>query len=211
VRAEPLDDAVARARRAAAFRDGHLGPFTGVPADRRVDGAAARQHALADRAVGALDLAPLECRRQRRVARQRARNEQQAARILVEPVHETGAREQLELRIAVQQRVLQRARAVPGAGVHDEADGLVDDEQGIVGVHDRQRYRLGPRLDGRFELRLQRQLFAAFDQHAGFGLAPADFERARVDPGPQTASRVLGQQLRGGLVEAAARELRGDR
>src|SRR5688572_13558085 len=111
----------------------------------------------------------------------------------------------------MQERVLQRARAVPGPRVHDETDGLVYDEQGVVGVHDRKRYRLRLRLDGCFELGLQRELFAAMDPHASFGFAAADFERAGVDPGAQTASRVLRKELRGGLVEAAARKLRGDR
>ena len=106
---------------------------------------------------------------QRRVARQRARDEQQAARVLVEPVDETGARQHRKLGVAMQQRVLQRARAIAGAGVHDEADGLVDDEQRVVGMDDGERDRLGSRFDGRFELGLERELLAAFEQQARLG------------------------------------------
>ena len=103
-----------------------------MPADRRVDGAAPRQHALADRAVGTLDLAPLERRGQRGMARQRASDEQQAARILVEPVHETGSRQGRELGVPVQQGVLESARAIAGARVHDETGGLAPGEGSSV-------------------------------------------------------------------------------
>ena len=142
---------------------------------------------------------------------QRARDEQQPARVLVEPVHEAGARQQRELGIAMQQRVLQRARAIAGAGVHDEADGLVDDEQRVVGVDDRERYRLGPRFDCGFELGLERELLAALQQHARFGFAASDRQRPGVDPGAQPAPRELRQQRGGRLIEAATGELGGDR
>ena len=49
---------------------------------------------------------PLERGRQRRVARQRSRHEQQAARILVEAVHEACARQQRELGVTMQKRIL---------------------------------------------------------------------------------------------------------
>jgi hypothetical protein len=58
---------------------------------------------------------------------------------------------------------------------------------------------------------LQRKLFAAMDPHAGLGFAAADKERAGVDPCAQAAPRELRQQLRRSLIEAAARELGGDR
>ena len=193
VRAKALQDAVTGERGASAFGHGHLRSLAAVPADRRVDGAAARQDALANRSVRALDLAPLQSRRQHGVALQRARDEQQAARVLVEPVHETGARQHLELGVAMQQRILQRARTVAGARVHDEADGLVDDEQGVIGMDDRKRYRLGARFDGRFELGRKRELFAAFELEPRLGFAAFDFERPGVDPGAQAAPRKLRQ------------------
>ena len=121
---------------------------------------------------------------------QRARDEQQAARVLVEPVDETGARQHRELGIAMQQRVLQRARAIAGTGVDDEPDGLVDDEQRVVGVDDDERDRLGFGRDGHFELGLERELLAAFEQQARLG--------AR---GPPTVSSPASIQARSRLRE----------
>ena len=132
--------------------------------------------------------------RERRVARQRARDEQQAARILVEPMDETGARQHRKLRVAMQQRVLQRARAIAGTGMDDEPDGLVDDEQRVIGVNDVERDRLGLRRDGRFELGLERELLPAFEQQARLGTVASDRELARIDPSAQPAPRELGQQ-----------------
>ena len=197
VRAKALEHAIARDRLAAAFDDRHLGSLAPVPADRRVDGAAAREHAVAHRLIGAVNRAPLEVRGERLLARERARDEQQAARVLVEPMHEPRARQHRELGVRVQQRVLQRARAVARAGMHDEAHGLVDHEQRVVLVHDGERNRLGRDLDGRLELGLELELLAALEQRPGAGAAARDgqppasiqvFSRLRENSGSSCAA-----------------------
>ena len=94
--------------------------------------------------------------------------------------------------------------------MNDEANGLVDDEQRLVGVQDIERYRLGLCLDRGFELGLEVDLFTAPDEHAGLGLVAPDLERTGVDPGAQAAAREFGQQRGGGLIQATAGQLRGD-
>jgi len=84
--------------------------------------------------------------------------------------------------VQVQQRVLQRARAVTGARVHDETHGLVDHEQGRIGMHDVDRNGLGLHRHGRFELGIEHELLAAPEQRSGLGLLAADREPTGVDP-----------------------------
>ena len=67
---------------------------------------------------------------------------QQAARVLVEPVHDARARQRRQRRRVMQQRVEQRAVAIAAARMHDQSGRLVDDEQRRVLVDDRQRDRL---------------------------------------------------------------------
>ena len=82
-------------------------------------------------------------RHQRRVRLERARHDQQPAGVLVDAVHEAGARHALELRVMREQRVLQRVLAIARARVHHEPRRLVDhDDRGVL-VHDVERQLFG--------------------------------------------------------------------
>ena len=72
----------------------------------------------------------------------RLRDDDEPARVLVEAVHDARARQRGQRGRVMQQRVLQRAVAVAGARMHDEAGGLVEDEERVVLVDDRERDRL---------------------------------------------------------------------
>src|SRR5690606_41837681 len=91
VRAEALDDSIARDRGPAAFDDRHPQAIPRMAADGRVDGPAARQHALTDRPVSSMDLAPLEHAHEAMLRFERTRDDQKTARILVEPVDQPRA------------------------------------------------------------------------------------------------------------------------
>ena len=60
---------------------------------------------------------------------------------------------------------------LPAPGCTTRPDGLVDDEQRVVGVDDGERDRLGLRFDGGLELGVELELLAALEQQAGLGLA----------------------------------------
>ena len=207
VRTEPLDHAIARARGPAALDHRHLGSLARMAADRRFDGASARQHALADRRIGAAHAAPLERRGERLLAREVARDEQQAARVLVEPMHEARARQHRERWVEVEQRILQRARPVTRARMHDQADGLVDHEQRLVAVHELQRNRFGLDCDRRRELGCERELLAALQQRSRARRLARQRELARVDPGLQAAPRELREQRGRRLIQTPSGQL----
>ena len=125
----------------------------------------------ADGFVLALDFARLDGAHQRRVRFERARDDHQAARVLVEPMHDARPRHLRELRVEVQQRVLQRAGRVAGAWMHDQPGGLVDHEDVAVLVDD-------------VQLDLLRR-----DRRDRFGERGADFEPARrPEPCPWAAA-----------------------
>ena len=72
------------------------------------------------------------------------RDDQEAARVLVEAVHDAGARHAGERGRVREQGVEQRSAPVAAAGVHDQPRRLVDDEERVVFVDDRERDVLGP-------------------------------------------------------------------
>ena len=107
-----------------------------------------------------------------------------------------GARHQGEPGIEGQQRILQRVAGVAGARVHDQAGGLVDDEQRAVLEDHVQRQCLGLRGIQRRQVRLDAHLLPA--QHPVLGprrrpsssTAPASiqlFRRAREYCGKRRA------------------------
>ena len=67
-------------------------------------------------------------------AAKRARHDQQAARVLVEAVHDAGARQRGEPGVECEQRVLQGPIRIAGARMHDQPGRLVDHEQVLVVV-----------------------------------------------------------------------------
>ena len=72
----------------------------------------------------------------------------QPRRAAIEPVHDAGplfAADAAEIVDVVEQRVHQRAAGVARGRMHDHPGRLVDDDQIVILVDDRQRQRFGPR------------------------------------------------------------------
>ena len=136
MRAEALEHAVVRDGLAAIFANRHAHAIDRMSADRRVDHAAAGHHARADRFVFTLDLARFDGAHQRGMRCERASDDHQSAGVLVEPMHDARPRHLRELRVQMQQRVLQRAGRVAGAWMHDQPGGLVEHEDVAVLVDD---------------------------------------------------------------------------
>ena len=114
-----------------------------MAADRAIDTPASRGPPPHQRQILAADLARRERRDQPRVRLGRARDDQQPAGVLVEAVHESGARYACEPAIVREQRILQRVRAVAGARMHHQARRFVEHQQLAILVHDLERQRLG--------------------------------------------------------------------
>ena len=140
---EVLLNAVVRHRLATAPRHHrHFGAFTRVAANRRIDGAAGDQRPLGDGVVLPLHAARGQLVHQRRVRLKREGNHQQAAGVLVEPVHDAGTRNRVGLGKVMQQRILQRAITLTGARMDGQSGRFVDHRHIRVGVHDLQRHLL---------------------------------------------------------------------
>ncbi len=123
-------------------------------AERRVDRAPGALRRPPDqRRIGALQAAaaPMVGKGAREGAMRGVglRRDDQPARILVEPVHDARPPHAADPRQAVaamvDQRVDQRSGPVAGAGMHDEAGRLVDDDQVLVLEDDCERDRLALR------------------------------------------------------------------
>ena len=74
---------------------------------------------------------------------QRARDEHDPRRVLVQPMHEARARDRPQPRIVCEQTVEERSVAIARAGVNHEPGGFVEDQQVRVVVEDGKRPRLG--------------------------------------------------------------------
>ena len=163
-----------------------------VPHDKRAEGAAlqlAHKIGLSDFGFG---------------------HDQEAARILVQAMHDARARDGGELRSVVQQCVGKRAVAVAAARVNDQAGRLVDHQYRLVLVHDRQRQRLrrerGSSGIGQW---MHQDMLAAADLAARVRRLACEQYAAGVDPGADPAARVLGQQLCERPIQPHAREVDG--
>ena len=136
VRAKALTHAVVRDGLAAVLANRHAHAIDRMSADRRIDHAAAGHHARADGFVFALDFARFDGPHERGMRFERASDDHQSARVLVEPMHDARPRHLRQLRVQMQQCVLQGAGRVAGAWMNDQPGGLVEHEDVAVLVDD---------------------------------------------------------------------------
>ena len=137
-------------RCAAAGHDRHPLAIPRVTADRRLDAATrGRRLAAHEREVLLLDAAVAELAHQAGLRRIGLGDDDQAARLLVEPMDDPGsadAGDRAEGLAAIarttQEGVHEGARSVPGRRMHDEPGRLVDDQHVVVLVGDDERDRL---------------------------------------------------------------------
>src|SRR4051794_31233313 len=173
-----------------------LRPHPAVAAERRVDRAAARgRAALDERDVLAGDVARPQCGLQRGVRRLVAGEHEQPRGVAVEPVHDARAVRVRAAGHAALQRLYERALGVALARMYDDARGLVDDDQVLVLVGDRER-RGRDRLARRLGRGLDVDPLAAVE-HVALGLGHAiDAHQAGVDPALRLRPRagVRGQE-----------------
>ena len=124
----------------------HLLAVRRIAADRRVDPAAGHHFAPGEREIFLLHLTLGELPRQLFVRPIVLRDDHQARRALVQPVHDAGplfSADAAEIVHVVQQGVDQGAALVARRRVDHHARRLVDDDQILVLVDDRERQILG--------------------------------------------------------------------
>ncbi len=199
-----LDHAVMRHGLAPARAHGHAQAIHRVPIDRRVHLAACRHHADADRLVLAVNAASRKRLPERHARGFVARDDQQPRGVLVEAVHDAGARQLRELRVVRQQRVLQGAGRVAGAGMHDQARGLLHDQHVAVLPGDGQRDVLRRRRHRVVVRRVEHDAFATGDDVARPRDAAIDQQHPVVDPALQARAREFRQGVGERLIEAPA-------
>jgi hypothetical protein len=131
--------------------DRHPGADAGVAPDRGLDRAAARTGATFDEGdVFALDVPRGERPLEQAVDLLRAGYDQQAGGVAVQAMHDArsiGIAAHPPATGGVDEQLGERALAVPARGVHDEAGGLVDDEQVLVLVGDLEWHPIHPGHD----------------------------------------------------------------
>ena len=117
-----------------------MGGLVPVAADRRLDPALPRLRPAAhERLVASLESPPPDEVAETPVRVLRARDDEQARRVAVEPVHDPRALRSLTSAQTPEQAVHERAGRVSGRRVDDDAGGLVDNEEVLVLVGDPER------------------------------------------------------------------------
>lgn len=208
---ETLDNRVVSDCGLAVVAYDHALAVDAMAAYRRVDSAATCEHTATYGQIETGNLPVCQQAHQRRVRGQRLADQKQAARVLVEPVDDTGTWQLLELRRMVQQPVQERAARVSGPGVDNEAGRFVDHDKSVVLVHDIQPDGLGSILNGGCRNCVQGYLFATEHRIAGPRADAIDDDGSIEKPCLEPASRVFGKQLRQRLVQSLAGKLDGDR
>jgi outer membrane protein assembly factor BamD len=201
--------AIVRDGRAAILAHAHARALRGMPADGSVDRAACRQHADDHRLVTPFDGVGLQGAHERRVGSHGARDDEQSAGGLVQPVHDPRPRQRCELGRVVQQGILQRVARIAGAGVNDEARRLVDDDEISVLVHDGKRNGLGCRWRDRLDDHGQVYALAAHEAVARAQGLAIHADVPGEDPILESGARIVGKELGQRLVQAHAAEMLG--
>jgi hypothetical protein len=167
---------------AAGAARGHAGAADDIAADGQVDGAfILRWPAVDQREVAFAQAALAEHLAELAVRKVVFGDDDEAAGLLVQPVHDAGAQLAADLRQAFaeveEQGVDQRAAVVlrrAAAGVDHHAGGLVDDGEVGILIDDGERYVLGSGVERlRLGVALDLNQLAAFElqlRFAGFGV-----------------------------------------
>ena len=209
---EDAEDAIAGHRGfSAAAHHGHGLAVAGIAADGALDLALARlRDAPDDREIGALDPACREIGGERGVRTLGLGDDHEAARILVEPVHDPrpphAAYPREALAAVREEGIDEGAVGISGSGMNDEARGLVEHQQRLILVADVQRDRLCLRrgIDGRRKRNLA--ALAWFDPQGGvrYGRAVHGYP-ALNDELLQAGAREIAEAARQHPIQALAR------
>jgi hypothetical protein len=205
---EPLEDTEAGHGRAALSDHRHASALRRVAPDRGLDPAPG--HDLTDHqgTILAMHLSRLELGDKRPVSRQRLGHHQQAGRILIQSMHDSGARHSGKRGGMMQQGILQGAIAVPRRRMHNQSGRFIDHEELVVFEDQVECDGLGEAVSARLNQRIEMNDLAGPDLVAGATGHPVDANLTTVDPMLQTAAREFRHGSRQHLIESASRQMR---
>ncbi len=207
MRTEAFQHPIVADGRLATVHNGHALALLAMTADGRVDGAAGDDHADDDGFIDAADTARLQLLDQTRLRLQCLGHHHQAGGVLVQPMHDTGARHVDQVGHVMQQGVEQRAIRMARCRMYHQPCGLVQYQDVFILEDDIQRNVLRHPLALR--LLLGRQLE---DRPCVYRIARAqhrtvDREQAILYPGAEARAGMVGEQLRRDLVETLPAQL----
>ncbi|MCW0424878.1 hypothetical protein NB713_002821 [Xanthomonas sacchari] len=195
---------------AAVLAHRHAQAVARMAVDRRVGGAAGDQGPDHHRQILPVHVARGQLRHQRGVRLQGPRHHHGAAGVLVQAVHDAGARQRRQPRIAVQQGIDQGAAGIAGARVHHQPGRLVQHDDLVVLVQHLQRDVLGQGVGLGVQHRVQAGDLAAAQRIARPRRGAVEQGVAGFDPFGQARTRVFGEQFGQHRVEAATGGVIGD-
>lgn len=168
-----------------AAAGGHARATFGVAPDRQVDAPVSfLQHALHERDISFLDLAPPERLAKLRVRKVILRNQDHAGSVFIQPVNDPGTQSVCSLGQLLpppKQRVDQRPASNPRAGMNRHASGLIhcDDVFILIKQIERNRFRLSPPRWARFDVYVNP--LPASDSLRRFTRPPIDEHQPRLN------------------------------
>ena len=184
-----------------------------VATDRCIDGAGAARHAEHDGPVFAITVRACNWRTRSRLGGERLGDDHQARGVGIQSMHDSRARHVRQRAAQCASRPLSSVPApVTRRGVHDQSGRLVDHDDMVVLVHERERHRLRAyRLfasgagGGSTSIRSPSDKFVALANRAAI-----DADGRVLDPLLEAAARHVGHQSRQGLVQPLAGMTRVD-
>lgn len=132
---------------------------------------------------------------------ERLGHDQQTGRILVQTMHDPGARERRQIRGMTEQGILQGPIAMSGGRMDHQPRRLVDDQDLLVLEEDIQRDGLRQTLVARLEHGIEMDELTGADLVARAPWQTVDPDLTGLDPVLQTTARELGQRGRKHLIE----------
>ena len=181
----------------------HAGAMRRVAPDRRIDPAVPGDFTVDKREIRARHAPRLQLPHEIGLRRERFRDYEQTARVLVEPVHDAGARQSSELRGVIEQRIEQCPVPVAAARMNDQSRRLVQNEQCFVLVHHLERDVLRPEGE-RLRIGFGKDLdtLAAPQFLPRYGRLSVERYVAIAHPAREAAARMLGQQAGERLIQS---------
>lgn len=200
--AEAFFDAVMRDGFLAVRAHCHFRAILVMAGHGQVDGVARSDIAVHEGKIGAMHLAVLQLLHQRRMRAQGTRDDHEAAGVLVEAVHDAGARQLPGFGEMVQEGVQHCAARVADSRMNDKPGGLVDYDDVFIGMNDIQGN--GFRLRFRFYADADMTADAVARENMLFGFYRARIQEnvAVLDRLLQAGARDFGKMLREILVKA---------
>ena len=172
-----------------------------MTADRRIHRAAGDRAAVHDGKIFSFDLACLKRPNQFRARSLSECHHQQPARVLIQTMHNTGARQSGYLRKPMQQSIRQCPGGVPGAGMHYPPCRLIDHRYIRVLINHWDGYRLRQPVQNRQGRHFERYDLTAINHESSGRDTAIQCHTAFFEPSLQLRPRIRRENLRQHFIQ----------